>query len=85
MRAFYGAGPKAFAEAGITHRDIDHLMHSGMYGMYALRESVRQMRGIALAQVTRLSGTTRAWYPEPRLMLASDRGPSISSALLTSS
>jgi acetyl-CoA acetyltransferase len=27
-------------------------MHSGMYGMYALQESVRQVRGIAAAQVT---------------------------------
>jgi len=27
-------------------------MHSGMYGMYALQESVRQMRGTAPAQVT---------------------------------
>jgi acetyl-CoA acetyltransferase len=26
-------------------------MHSGMYGMYALQESVRQMRGKAAAQV----------------------------------
>jgi acetyl-CoA acetyltransferase len=26
-------------------------MHSGMYGMYALQESVRQLRGIAAAQV----------------------------------
>ena len=26
-------------------------MHSGMYGMYALQESVRQMRGTAPAQV----------------------------------
>lgn len=26
-------------------------MHSGMYGMYALQESVRQMRGIAPAQI----------------------------------
>jgi hypothetical protein len=26
-------------------------MHSGMYGMYGLQESVRQMRGIAPAQV----------------------------------
>jgi acetyl-CoA acetyltransferase len=109
-RAFRVAGPKAFAEAGITHNDVDHLMiydapcslpgasfahlpiygledlgfvprgeagsfiaghntapggrlplntnggglsymHSGMYGMYALQESVRQMRGIAPAQV----------------------------------
>jgi acetyl-CoA acetyltransferase len=100
--AFRVSGAKAFAEAGITHSDVDHLMiydafahlpiygledlgfvgrgeagafiaerntapggklplntnggglsymHSGMYGMYALQESVRQMRGIAPAQV----------------------------------
>ncbi|MGX1048129.1 NAD(P)-dependent dehydrogenase (short-subunit alcohol dehydrogenase family)/acetyl-CoA acetyltransferase [Bradyrhizobium diazoefficiens] len=97
-RAFKTAGPLAFKEAGIAHKDVDHLMiydafahlplfglgdlgfmpheetgkfiadgntrpgaklplntnggglsymHSGMYGMYALQESVRQMRGIA--------------------------------------
>src|SRR5437016_8358690 len=101
-RAFKTAGPLAFREAGITQKDVDHLMiydafahlplfglgdlgfmpheetgkfiadgntrpggrlplntnggglsymHSGMYGMYALQESVRQMRGIAPAQV----------------------------------
>jgi acetyl-CoA acetyltransferase len=101
-RAFRVAGAKAFAESGITHKDVDHLMiydafahlpiygledlgfckpgeaagfigerqtapggklplntnggglsymHSGMYGMYALQESVRQMRGTAPAQV----------------------------------
>jgi acetyl-CoA acetyltransferase len=101
-RAFRVSGQKAFAEAGITHADVDHLMiydafahlplygledlgfckpgeaagfigdrhtapggslplntnggglsymHSGMYGMYALQESVRQMRGLAPAQV----------------------------------
>jgi acetyl-CoA acetyltransferase len=101
-RAFRVAGRKAFDEAGITHKDVDHLMiydafahlplygledlgfcargeaagfiaarntapggklplntnggglsymHSGMYGMYALQESVRQMRGIAPAQI----------------------------------
>jgi acetyl-CoA acetyltransferase len=101
-RAFRVAGKKAFDEAGITHRDVDHLMiydafahlplygledlgfckpgeaaafiggrntapggklplntnggglsymHSGMYGMYALQESVRQLRGTAAAQV----------------------------------
>jgi hypothetical protein len=27
-------------------------MHSGIYGMYALQESVRQMRGIAPAQIS---------------------------------
>lgn len=101
-RAFRVAGATAFAEAGISHADVDHAMfydafahlpifgledlgfvprgeaarfiwerntapggklpvntnggglsymHSGMYGMYALQESVRQMRGIAPAQV----------------------------------
>ena len=101
-RAFRVSGAKAFAEAGIAHADVDHLMiydafahlplygledlgfckpgeaagfvngrntapggklplntnggglsymHSGMYGMYALQESVRQLRGIAPAQV----------------------------------
>jgi acetyl-CoA acetyltransferase len=101
-RAFRVAGAKAFAESGITHKDVDHLMiydafahlpiygledlgfckpgeaagfigerhtapggklplntnggglsymHSGMYGMYALQESVRQMRGTAPGQV----------------------------------
>jgi acetyl-CoA acetyltransferase len=101
-RAFRVAGGNAFKSAGITHKDVDHLMiydafahlpvfgledlgflprgeaaafiagrntapgsklplntnggglsymHSGMYGMYALQESVRQMRGIAPAQV----------------------------------
>ena len=101
-RAFRVAGSKAFAEAGITHDDVDHVMiydafahlpiygledlgfvgrgeagafiearntapggplpvntnggglsymHSGMYGMYALQESVRQIRGTAPAQV----------------------------------
>jgi acetyl-CoA acetyltransferase len=100
--AFRVAGAQAFAEAGITPGDVDHLMiydafahlpifgledlgfvergsapdfiwerntaiggslplntnggglsymHSGMYGMYALQESVRQIRGIAPAQV----------------------------------
>src|SRR5689334_9787324 len=93
---------QGLAEAGITHKDVDHLMiydafahlpiygledlgfvprgeaggfiaerstapggklplntnggglsymHSGMYGMYALQESVRQMRGTAPAQI----------------------------------
>ena len=101
-KAFRVSGRKAFAEAGIAHKDVDHLMiydafahlpiygledlgfcepgsaakfiwdgntrpggklplntnggglsymHSGMYGMYALQESVRQVRGTAAAQV----------------------------------
>lgn len=100
--AFRVSGAQAFAEAGITHADVDHLMlydafahlpiygledlgfvprgeagrfiwdrntapggqlpvntnggglsymHSGNYGMYALQESVRQLRGVAPAQV----------------------------------
>ncbi|HEX7035036.1 MAG TPA: thiolase [Pseudomonadales bacterium] len=101
-KAFRVAGPRAMADAGITHADVDHMMvydafahlpiygledlgfcergtagafiaegntapggrlplntnggglsymHSGMYGMYALQESVRQLRGTAPAQV----------------------------------
>jgi acetyl-CoA acetyltransferase len=101
-RAFRVSGQKAFAEAGIAHKDVDHVMiydafahlplygledlgfcdrgqagafiaarntapggklplntnggglsymHSGMYGMYALQESVRQLRSTAAAQV----------------------------------
>jgi len=101
-RAFKVAGPTAFREAGIAHKDVDHLMiydafahlplygledlgfvgrgesgpfiaerntapggklplntsggglsytHTGMYGMFALQESVRQLRGTAPAQV----------------------------------
>jgi len=101
-KAFRVSGKRAFAEAGITHADVDHVMiydafahlpfygledlgfckpgeaaalireghtapggkfpvntnggglsymHSGRYGMYALQESVRQMRGIAPAQI----------------------------------
>jgi acetyl-CoA acetyltransferase len=101
-KAFRVSGAKAFAEAGVSRADVDHLMiydafahlplygledlefcargeaasfiwerntapggklplntnggglsymHSGMYGMYALQESVRQLRGTAAAQV----------------------------------
>ncbi|MEY2453356.1 MAG: hypothetical protein QOD92_2930 [Acidimicrobiaceae bacterium] len=100
--AFRASGRLAFAEAGITHSDVDHLMvydafahlpiygledlgfvrrgeagpfiaagntapggslpmntnggglsytHTGMYGMFAIQESVRQLRGTAPAQV----------------------------------
>jgi acetyl-CoA acetyltransferase len=100
--AYRVSAAEAFASAGITHADVDHLMlydafahlplygledlgfcapgeaaqllkerrtapggalpvntnggglsymHSGMYGMYALQESVRQLRGTAAAQV----------------------------------
>jgi len=101
-RAFRVASGKAFAEAGVTPSDVDHLMiydafahlpiygledlgfvgrgeaggfieaghtspggslplntnggglsytHTGMYGMFAIQESVRQLRGTAPAQV----------------------------------
>lgn len=101
-KAFRVAGAKAFAESGIGHGDVDHLMiydafahlpiygledlgfvgrgeagafieeghtgpggslplntnggglsytHTGMYGMFAIQESVRQLRGTAPAQV----------------------------------
>ena len=102
FKGFRLGGAQAFAEAGIGHAEVDHLMvydafahlpfygledlgfcksgeakdfirarhtapggtlpmntnggglsytHSGMYGMYAMQESVRQMRGMAPAQV----------------------------------
>lgn len=102
FRAFRDSARDAFAQAGIGHDDVDHLMvydafahlplygledlgfckpgeakdfirerhtapdgklpmntnggglsymHSGMYGMYAMQESVRQIRGVAPAQV----------------------------------
>jgi len=38
-------------------------MHSGMYGMYALQESVRQMQGSAPAQIP--------WRPGSRSAMAS--------------
>jgi acetyl-CoA acetyltransferase len=101
-KAFRVSGAAAFAEAGITRADVDHLMiydafahnpiygledlgfvsrgdagefiasgetapggtlpmntnggglsyaHTGMYGMFAIQESVRQLRGTAAAQV----------------------------------
>ena len=101
-KAFRVASAKAFAESGISHADVDHLMiydafahlpiygledlgfvgrgeaasfieeggtapggslplntnggglsytHTGMYGMFAIQESVRQLRGTAPAQV----------------------------------
>ncbi len=101
-KAFRVSSALAFAEAGITHSDVDHLMiydafahlpiygledlgfvgrgeagafiaegntspggklpmntnggglsytHTGMYGMFAIQESVRQLRGEAAAQV----------------------------------
>ena len=43
------AGRQAAAEH--QRRRALSYMHSGMYGMYALQESVRQMRGTAPAQV----------------------------------
>ena len=47
-----GATPPAAANYPLntTHGGLSY-MHSGMYGMYALQESVRQMRGTAPAQI----------------------------------
>jgi acetyl-CoA acetyltransferase len=101
-RAIRVGGERAFAQAGLAHADVDHLMiydafahvpvygledlgfvgrgeapafiadgntapggrlpmntnggglsytHTGMYGMFAIQESVRQVRGVAAAQV----------------------------------
>ncbi len=101
-KGFRSTGRRSFAEAGITHDDVDHLMiydafaflpiygledlgfcrarrsrrvhenggtapggtlplntnggglsyaQTGMYGMFALQESIRQVRGTAAAQV----------------------------------
>jgi len=101
-RAFRMSAARAFAEAGVSHSEVDHLMiydafahlpiygledlgfvgrgeagafisdgntepggklplntnggglsytHTGMYGMFAIQESVRQLRGDAPAQV----------------------------------
>jgi hypothetical protein len=47
-RAFRVAGPKAFA--GANGGDLSYT-HSGLYSMYALQESVRQMRGSAPAHI----------------------------------
>ena len=41
----------AFLDAQDTNGGGLSYMHSGMYGMYALQESVRQMRGTAPAQI----------------------------------
>ncbi|HLG68118.1 MAG TPA: hypothetical protein VKV36_09655 [Acidimicrobiales bacterium] len=102
-RAYRTTGKLAFEQAGITHRDVDHLMaydafahlpiytledlgfvgrgeagafiaegntapggslpmntnggglsytHTGLYGMFLMQESIRQVRGEAAAQVT---------------------------------
>jgi acetyl-CoA acetyltransferase len=128
-RAFRDSGKQAFEEAGITPREVDHLMiydafahlplfgledlgfvdrgeaahfirerhtapggrlplntnggglsymHSGMYGMYALQESVRQLRGIAPAQVpgVRISvahGVGGMFASSGTIVLGSDR------------
>ncbi len=129
-RAFRMSGESAFAEAGIKHHDVDHLMiydafahlpifgledlgfvprgeagrfiwdrntapggklpmntnggglsymHSGNYGMYALQESVRQLRGIAPAQVDdcRLSVChgNGAWFTSASTVILGNEAP----------
>jgi acetyl-CoA acetyltransferase len=56
LRAFRVAGPKAFAEAGITHKDVDHLMiydafaHLPIYGLEDLGFVPRGEAGAFIAQ-----------------------------------
>jgi hypothetical protein len=47
-------------------------MHSGMYGMYALQESVRQMRGTATAQIAdaKISVSVGGMFAASRLPVA---------------
>ena len=125
-RAFRVAGPTAFAEAGITHNDVDHLMiydafahlpiygledlgfvprgeagafiaerntapggklplntnggglsymHSGMYGAYAVHESVRQMRRTApgcRSAVPRFHGVGGAFAASSTVIISND-------------
>jgi hypothetical protein len=55
-RAFRVAGPKAFAEAGITHKDVDHLMiydafaHLPIYGLEDLGFMPRGEAGAFIAE-----------------------------------
>jgi acetyl-CoA acetyltransferase len=128
--AFRSSGRQAFADAGIGHQDVDHLMiydafahlpiygledlgfvgrgeagafiasgatspggslplntnggglsytHTGMYGMFAIQESVRQVRGTAPAQVddVRISvahGVGGMFSTAATLVLGSDPG-----------
>src|SRR5437660_1354992 len=55
-RAFRVAGPKAFAEAGLTHNDVDHLMiydafaHLPIYGLEDLGFGARREAGALIAE-----------------------------------
>ena len=53
QRVSSGKATRALAASCPSTRMVAVLsyMHSGMYGMYALQESVRQLRGVAPAQV----------------------------------
>src|ERR1700730_16068630 len=54
-------------------------MHSGMYGMYALQESVRQMRGIAAAQIPgakiSVCHGVGGWFAASGTIIFSNEGP----------
>jgi acetyl-CoA acetyltransferase len=63
-RAFRVAGPKAFAEAGITHSDVDHLM---IYDAFAhlpprRRRHVRRLRHDHHVQRAAMSGRMQAEF-----------------------
>jgi hypothetical protein len=59
-RAFRVAGPKAFAEAGITHSDVDHLM---IYDAPVRRQG--QASRIGRSTAPRISALCRAAKPGP--------------------
>jgi hypothetical protein len=54
-------------------------MHSGMYGMYALQESVRQMRGTAPAQIpppgSRSATASAKCSPPPGTIIMTNEAP----------
>ena len=58
-RAFRVAGPTAFAEAGITHNDVDHLM------IYDALFAARQASRICRSTASRIWALCRAARPAP--------------------
>jgi acetyl-CoA acetyltransferase len=74
-RAFRVAGPTAFAEAGITHSDVDHLMiydafaHLPIYGLEDLGFVPRGEAGAFIAE--RNTAPPRSPMPRSRSAMAS--------------